>query len=193
MLRLLGFVFLVLICVDTAPWGLVIGAVLCVAWLYATPASMTTSWRSSIFEKSNRVADANHPSLRAIPLVHAVYCANCDSITDSPHDTCSTCGSRSIISVSRLWQLTVAHPPVSSARYKISFTADVREIPAVGLSEAINLIASLAELGGELEVFHIQVDSVEASEALADGKKMELVKRIPQRANAWHRTHRRAS
>ncbi|HEY3928764.1 MAG TPA: hypothetical protein VGL89_10335 [Candidatus Koribacter sp.] len=139
------------------------------------------------------VADANHRSLSAIPLVHAVYCANCDSITDSDHDACCNCGSRSILAVSRLWQHTIARPPAGLARYKIDFTADVREIPAIGLSEAINLIVSLTELGGELRDLHIQVDSVEASGALSDGQKIELVKPGARSAKTWDRSHRRAS
>jgi len=193
MLRLLGFVFLVIICVDTAPWGLAIGAILCVAWLFTTPASLSRFWGAGVFERSNRVAGFEHQYLSAIPLVNAVYCANCDSITDSPHEACLGCGSHSILAVSRLWQLAVTHAPAGSANFKISFTADVREIPAVGLSEAVNLIVRLTELGGDLKVFHIQVDSVEASDELAEGQKIELVKRAPRAADSWRRTHRRAS
>lgn len=189
MLRLLGFVFLVIICVDTAPWGLAIGVILCVAWLIATPAFTTRS--SGIFEKPTRGADRRLRS--AIPLAHAVYCADCDAITDSDHDACCSCGSRSILAVTRLWQHSVAYEPVRSAKYKISFTADVREIPAVGLSEAINRMVSLAELGGDLENFHIQVDAVEASDALAERKKIELVKPVARPANAWRSTQRQAS
>ena len=188
MLRLLGFVFLVLICINTAPWGLAIGAILCVAWLVATPASLTIS-----SERAGCVADAHHRSPGTIPLVHAVYCADCDAITESDRDACCTCGSRSILAVTRLWQHSFGHAAVRSAKYKISFTADVREIPAAGLREATSVIASLADLGGELKVFHIQVDSVEAIDTLPERQKIELVRPVARSANAGHRTQRRAS
>ena len=193
MLRLLGFAFLVIICVDTAPWGLAVGAILCVAWLFTTPASLSRFCCAGFFDKSTRVTGGDNRYLSAISLVQAVYCANCDLITNSPHNACRSCGSHSIIAVSRLWQLTVAPAPANSARYKISFTADVREIPAIGLGEAFKLIGRLAELGGELKVLHIQVDTVETSDASADGQKIELVKPVTRSANTWQRIHRQAS
>lgn len=192
-MRLLGFVFLVIICVQTAPWGLAIGSILVVAWLFVTPASLTKSADAGFFEKAPRFPSAGHRPVSAIPLVHAAYCANCDSISDSPHDTCRICGSHSVIAVARLWQLRVAHAPAHSAKFKLNFTADVREIPAVGLSEAIHLIARLAELGGDMKVFHIQVDSLEPGKALAERQKMELVKAPPRPATAWPSVHRQAS
>jgi hypothetical protein len=191
MLRLLGFVFLVILCVDTAPWGLAIGALLCVAWLFLTPPSLTGVQGTGIFKPSTGAADRKFRS--AIPLVHAVYCPNCDAITDSPHDACSSCGSRSVIAVSRLWHVTVAHASAGAGKYKISFTADVREIPATALSDTINLIASLAELGGDLEAFHIQVDSAEIADKTADGRKIELVKPVTRSADVWDGVHRQAS
>ena len=193
MLRLLGFAFLVVVCVDTAPWGLAVGAILCAAWLLATPASLSRFRGAGFFDKSARVTGADNPYLNAISLVQAVYCANCDLITDSPNNACRSCGSHSIIAVSRLWQLTGTPASADPAKYKISFTADVREIPASGLGEAFKLIGRLAELGGELKVLHVQVDAMEASGASADGQKIELVKSVTRSANTWQRIHRQAS
>ena len=40
--------------------------------------------------------------LNSIPLRNAVLCAECDVVSDSPHDHCLVCGSRSLFNISRL-------------------------------------------------------------------------------------------
>ena len=40
--------------------------------------------------------------LNAVPLKNAVLCAECDVVSDSPHDHCLVCGSRSLFNISRL-------------------------------------------------------------------------------------------
>ena len=42
------------------------------------------------------------PPLNAICLKSAVLCAECDVVSDSPHDHCLVCGSRSLFNISRL-------------------------------------------------------------------------------------------
>lgn len=42
-------------------------------------------------------------TLNAISLKHAVLCADCDVISDSPHDRCLVCGSRSLFNVCRVF------------------------------------------------------------------------------------------
>src|SRR5271168_3431447 len=39
--------------------------------------------------------------LNAISLKNAVLCADCDTVSDSPHDECLVCGSRSLFNISR--------------------------------------------------------------------------------------------
>lgn len=41
-------------------------------------------------------------TLNAIRLTSAVLCADCDVLSDSPHDFCLVCGSRSLFNVGRL-------------------------------------------------------------------------------------------
>jgi hypothetical protein len=40
--------------------------------------------------------------LNSISLQNAVLCAECDVVSDSPHDYCLVCGSRSVFNISRL-------------------------------------------------------------------------------------------
>jgi hypothetical protein len=41
--------------------------------------------------------------LDAVALQNAVLCAECDVVSDSPHDTCLVCGSRSLFNVARIF------------------------------------------------------------------------------------------
>ena len=41
--------------------------------------------------------------LNAVPLQNAVLCAECDLVSDSPHDTCLVCGSHSLFNVARIF------------------------------------------------------------------------------------------
>jgi hypothetical protein len=47
---------------------------------------------------------AAHPNrcLNAVALQNAVLCAECDVVSDSPHDQCLVCGSRSLVNISRM-------------------------------------------------------------------------------------------
>ena len=49
-----------------------------------------------------RVTDRNRV-LNAVALQNAVLCAECDVVSDSPHDTCLVCGSRSLFNISRIF------------------------------------------------------------------------------------------
>jgi hypothetical protein len=41
--------------------------------------------------------------LNAVSLQYAVLCAECDVVSDSPHDVCMVCGSRSLFNVARFF------------------------------------------------------------------------------------------
>jgi hypothetical protein len=41
--------------------------------------------------------------LNAVALRNAVLCAECDVVSDSPHDTCLVCGSRSLLNIARMF------------------------------------------------------------------------------------------
>jgi hypothetical protein len=45
---------------------------------------------------------ATRPTLNAICLKSAVLCVECDVVSDSPHDHCLVCGSRSLFNIARL-------------------------------------------------------------------------------------------
>lgn len=41
--------------------------------------------------------------VNAVALQNAVLCAECDVVSDSPHDTCLVCGSRSLLNIARMF------------------------------------------------------------------------------------------
>ena len=42
-------------------------------------------------------------SLNAVALQHAVLCAECEVVSDSPHDRCLVCGSRSLFNIAHMF------------------------------------------------------------------------------------------
>ena len=104
-------------------------------------------------------------SLSAVPLLNAVFCADCETISNSPHDVCSVCGSRSLLNLFRMLDGTLrGHMPHSgkdhgkTAKYNVELTVKVHEIPANELNRAIESISRLAEACGDLESLHINVE-----------------------------------
>ena len=41
--------------------------------------------------------------VNAVPLQNAVLCAECDVVSDSPHDVCMVCGSRSLFNIAHIF------------------------------------------------------------------------------------------
>ena len=48
-------------------------------------------------------------SLNAVALQHAVLCAECDVVSDSPHDRCLVCGSRSLFNIAHMFGGNLPH------------------------------------------------------------------------------------
>jgi hypothetical protein len=53
--------------------------------------------------KGSQVGGASEAgrTLNAVALQNAVLCAECDVVSDSPHDRCLVCGSRSLFNIAR--------------------------------------------------------------------------------------------
>lgn len=67
--------------------------------------------------------------LNAVPLQNAVLCAECEVVSDSPHDVCMVCGSRSLFNIAGIFGgklprervSRVAEDEVASREYVLSF------------------------------------------------------------------------
>ena len=111
--------------------------------------------------------------LSAVPLLNAVFCADCETISNSPHDACSVCGSRSLINLFRMLEGKLrsqkpqsAEDHAKPAKYNLELTVKVHEIPADELNRAIESISRLADVCGDMESLHINVESVFGTEAV---------------------------
>jgi hypothetical protein len=110
-----------------------------------------------------------HPDegLSAVSLHNAVFCVDCETVSNSQHDACGVCGSHSLISLFRMLGGTLrSQKPQSTpdqartAKYNLELTARVHEIPANELNRVIESISRLAEVCSDLESLHINVESV---------------------------------
>lgn len=111
----------------------------------------------------NAAADTKG-GLGAVSLPNAVFCVNCETISNSPHDSCTICGSHSLISLFRVLGGTLrSQKPQSTgdhAKYSLELTAKVHGIPATDLNLLIELLTRLAEAGGAVESLHLNVEPV---------------------------------
>jgi len=132
------------------------------------------TWRLSIsrLRGSHMNAGAHtDEGLNAVPLHNAVFCVDCETISNSPHDACTICGSHSLTSLFRMLggtlrsqkpQPTAEH--AKTAKYNLELIAKVREIPATELSLIIESMTRLAEAGGAVESLRINVETVSHTE-----------------------------
>ena len=58
--------------------------------------------------------------LNAIALQNAVLCADCDVVSDSPHDRCLVCGSPSLFNISRMLGGTLPKNRAAMTKVKIA-------------------------------------------------------------------------
>ena len=112
-------------------------------------------------------ATSSEERVGAVPLLNAVFCVDCETISNSPHDVCTICGNRSLINLFRMLGGTLRGEKAPSggetpktAKYNVELAAKVRDIPAAELNLIIGSMTRLAELGAAVESLHINVESV---------------------------------
>ena len=114
----------------------------------------------------NTAADAER-GLSAVPLLNAVFCVDCETISNSPHDACTVCGSHSLLNLFRMVGGTLRSQKkqldgdgAKTAKYNLELIAKVREIPATELSLIIESMTRLAQAGRVVESLRINVETV---------------------------------
>jgi len=113
----------------------------------------------------NLATDAKR-GVSAVPLLNAVFCVDCETISSSPHDACTICGSHSLINLFRMLGGTLRSQKAQSVsqaqptKYNLELAAKVRGIPTTELNFIIESMTRLAEAGGAVESLRINVESV---------------------------------
>ena len=114
----------------------------------------------------NTAADTER-GLGSVPLLNAVFCVDCETITNSPHDACTVCGSHSLINLFRMVGGTLRSQKkqldgdgAKTAKYNLELIAKVREIPATELTLVIESMTRLAQAGSAVESLRINVETV---------------------------------
>jgi hypothetical protein len=102
--------------------------------------------------------------LNAIPLVNAVLCVDCDTISNSPHDKCLVCGSNSLFNLRRVLEGSLPQDSglTQTVKYNLEITATVTGICGNDLSrttESITRLLASNQTGG-WESFHVNVEPV---------------------------------
>ena len=85
--------------------------------------------------------------LNAVALQNAVLCADCDVVSDSPHDRCLVCGSRSLFNIARMFG---GNLPKDRASLVVS---DAREMTPYESGAEFSRISSTSSEGGRLNRF----------------------------------------
>jgi hypothetical protein len=105
--------------------------------------------------------------LSAVPLLNAVFCVDCETITNSPHDACTVCGSHSLINLFRMVGGTLRSQKTQldghrakTAKYNLELVAKLREIPAAELSLIIESMTQLAQAGRVVESLRLNIETV---------------------------------
>jgi len=114
----------------------------------------------------NPAAD-DERGLSAVPLLNAVFCVECETISNSPHEACTVCGSRSLINLFRLVGGTLRGQKTQldgdgtkTAKYNLELIAKVREVPATELSHIVESMTRLARTGRAVESLRVNVETV---------------------------------
>jgi hypothetical protein len=103
--------------------------------------------------------------MSVVPLQQAVFCVDCETVSNSPHDACKVCGSHSLVSLFRMLGGTLRgnKQPEEPIKYNLELTVRVQEVSGTDLNRAINAVMRLAEVGSDLQCLHMNVESVLAT------------------------------
>ncbi len=100
--------------------------------------------------------------LSTVSLHNAVFCVDCETISNSPHDVCTVCGSPSLIGLFKLLGGTLRKQgdQPKSVRYHLELAVDAQDVSAYDLNRAIELATTLSETGAVIRKLHVEVESI---------------------------------
>ena len=116
----------------------------------------------------------NQIDAEVLPLLSAVLCVDCESVTNSRGDECPVCGSRSLLSLARTLGGTLAAYHVDRTKetpnallFDLGIMISLEQMEARDLNAAVECITSLigTRLGRGKASLHINVEPVTVGDA----------------------------
>jgi hypothetical protein len=104
----------------------------------------------------------HQPNENILPLWNAVFCLDCEVISNSRGDECPSCKSRSVVSLARmLGGSLLAHRlhRHESGAFDITIAIELQQVNAKDLSTTVERLTSVIgpQLAGDRATFHISV------------------------------------
>ena len=106
----------------------------------------------------------NQTDPEVVPLCNAVFCLDCEAISNTPRDECPSCMGRSLVSLSRMLGGSLAHQIRSlkgcaSMLFDITITVGLEQMHAEDLNTALERLSNMvgSKLGRAKASVHIDV------------------------------------
>src|SRR5438552_9079750 len=103
----------------------------------------------------------NHPDENILPLWNAVFCLDCEVISNSRADECPSCKSRSVVSLARMLggSLLAHRAQRRGGVFDITISVELQQVNAKDLSNTVERLTSVIgpKLAGDTATFHISV------------------------------------
>lgn len=107
----------------------------------------------------------DHPEANALPLLNAVFCLDCEVISNSQSEECPVCRGKSLVNLARMLGGSLfAHRAQrvhehESALFDVTVTVDLQEMLAQNLTTMLERISTVIapQLARDRATFHINV------------------------------------
>jgi hypothetical protein len=108
---------------------------------------------------------SNHPEVNVLPLLNAVFCLDCEVISNSQSEDCPVCRGRSLVNLARMLGGSLfAHRAQrfhehESALFDVTVTVELQEMFAQNLTTMLERISTVIapQLARDQATFHINV------------------------------------
>ena len=107
----------------------------------------------------------NESDLDVVPLCHAVFCLDCESISNTPRDECPSCNGHSLVSLARMLGGSILGQQAgirqcASLSFDITITVGLQQMHAEDLNTALERLSNMVgpRLGRARASVHIDVE-----------------------------------
>lgn len=116
------------------------------------------------------------PEMEVLPLWRAVFCLDCEAISNTTHDECPSCKGRSVVSLSRMigGSLIKEQPrSLEIVLFDITITVGMRQMHAEDLNRVLELLSSLIGRKLERAPASVHIDVAPSAPTIPAGKTLQ--------------------